>query len=212
MKTVIRKTLKTALILLLIFSSTTGLIMHYASDFDPVREIQKLKSQNRRDDALDLVQFYKENKIIDNQKIKELEKEIEYTTPEKMKSFATGVIKGEVYDTYSGIGAISSDLCVFGDIRDMGIQSYKYAMDHPDFDNVVAVLSGVGIVLSLKPFSHVLISFTKNTFKYLRRISKFVKNGILKKFLSEKILMKDSKMIFDLLKKTNGLYQERYLL
>ena len=98
------------------------------------------------------------------------------------------------------------------DIRDMGIQSYKYAMDHPDFDNVVAVLSGVGIVLSLKPFSHVLISFTKNTFKYLRRISKFVKNGILKKFLSEKILMKNSRMVFDLLKKTTGLYQERYLL
>jgi len=42
----------------------------------------------------------------DSEELKELERELEYTTFEKIKSFTwNGVIKGEVYDSYSGIGA-----------------------------------------------------------------------------------------------------------
>ena len=44
---------------LLIISSVAAIyITHTGSEFDPIREIQKMKLQNRRDDALDLVEFY----------------------------------------------------------------------------------------------------------------------------------------------------------
>jgi hypothetical protein len=96
---------------------------HKGSAFDPIHEIQRLKSENRRDDALDLTRFFKENQIVDKDKFAEIEKDLEYTAAEKIKSFVwNGAIHGQVYDSYSGMGAISTDLCVIGDIRDLGIQ------------------------------------------------------------------------------------------
>lgn len=79
--------------------------MHYkGSAFDPIREIQRLNSENRRDDALDLVHFFKENEIADQGKFDQIEKALEYTAAEKIKSFVwNGAIRGQVYDSYSGI-------------------------------------------------------------------------------------------------------------
>jgi hypothetical protein len=75
-----------------------------------------------------------------------MEKDLEYTIPEKIKSFVwNGAIRGQVYDSYSGIGAISTDLCVLGDIRDLGIQAWKYLTGGQDFDGVVTILSAAGI-------------------------------------------------------------------
>ena len=201
----IRKFFEITLVFLLISSSTLALISHHrASEFDPIKEIQKLKSQNRRDDALDLVKFFKENQTGDKDTLNEMEKDLEYTSIEKMKSFTEGAVKGEVYDTYSGIGAISADLCVVGDLRDLGIQSWRYMINSPDFDSVVMILSSIGVILSTKPFIHGIESFGKNTIKYLRRVSKFCPGGILKDFLLGKIPLKDSKKIWSILKKTNS--------
>ena len=52
-------------VVLIFIISVSGLalyIHHESADFDPVKEIQRLKSENRRDDALDMVKFFKENK------------------------------------------------------------------------------------------------------------------------------------------------------
>jgi hypothetical protein len=65
---------------------------------------------------------------------------------EKVKSFIwNGAIRGEVYDSYSGLGAISADLCILGDVRDLGIQSWKYVTDSEDFDRFIMLLSAAGL-------------------------------------------------------------------
>ena len=47
--------LKFVLLSVIIISSSLAIYMHSkGSAFDPIREIQKLRSENRRDDALDL--------------------------------------------------------------------------------------------------------------------------------------------------------------
>ena len=186
-------------------SSGTALYFQLTeSSYDPIKAIQKLKSQNRREEALDLVKFYDGNKTVDAKKIEKLKDDLEYTSIEKFKSFTKGAIKGEVKDTYSGIGAVSSDLCVYGDIRDLGIQSWRYLRNEKT-DVIIAVLSGIGIILSAKPFADVIASYAKNTFKYLKRISSFSgNNSILKKVLKGKLSLEESKLVFNLLKKTHG--------
>ena len=76
--------------LLMISSGTALFYQTTGSQFDPIKAIQKLQSQNRRDEALDLVQFYEENKTIDPQKLKEMKADLEYTIVEKFKSIAMG--------------------------------------------------------------------------------------------------------------------------
>ena len=205
MKKHLLKLLILLFVILLMISSGTALYFQLTeSSYDPIKEIQKLQSQNRRDEALDLVKFYEENKTIDSQKIEELKGDLEYTSFEKFKSIANGAITGRVYDTFSGIGAIASDFLVWGDVRDLSIQTYRYLKDEKT-DVIVAVLSGVGIFLSVKPYADVTVSFAKNSVKYFRRILSFGgNNGILKKVLMGKLSLAESKMVFNLLKKTNG--------
>jgi len=194
-------------VMLILISSGAALYFQLTgSKFDPIKEIQKLQSQNRRDEALDLVQFYEGNKTIDPQKLKELKADLEYTALEKFKAIAMGAVTGRVYDTFSGIGAITSDFLVWGDIRDLGIQAWRF-LKNEKTDVIVAVLSGVGIFLSVKPYADVTVSFVKNSVKYFRRIlSLGGNNGILKKVLIGKLSLKESKLVFNLLKKTNGQY------
>jgi hypothetical protein len=194
-------------VMLLIISSGTALYYQITgSQIDPVKAIQKLQTQNRRDEALDLVQFYEKNKTIDPPKLDELKDDLEYTSIEKLKSFTRGAIKGEIKDTYSGLGAVSSDLCIYGDIRDLSIQSWRYFKNEKT-DASIAVLSGLGIILSAKPFADVIASYAKNTVKYIRRVSGVsINNGILKKILKGKLSLKESKLVFNLLKKTHGQY------
>ena len=193
--------------MLLIISSGTALYIQITgSRFDPIEKIKELQSQNRRDEALDLVQFYEENKTIDPQKLEELKGELEYTVFEKFKAIAMGALTGRVWDTFSGIGSMASDLTLYGDIRDLGIQSWRYLRNEKT-DVIIAVLSGIGIILSAKPFADVIASYAKNTFKYLKRISSFTgNNSILKKVLKGALSFKESKLVYDLLKKTHGQY------
>ena len=96
--------LKFVLLFIIIISSSLAIYMHHkGSAFDPIREIQRLKSENRRDDALDLASFFKEKQIADQDKFARIEKALEYTATEKIKSFIwNGAIRGQVYDSYSG--------------------------------------------------------------------------------------------------------------
>jgi hypothetical protein len=204
--------LKYVLLLLLIISSTTAIfINHKGNQFDPIREIQRLKSQNRRDDALDLTRFFKEYQIADQDKFARIEKDLEYTAIEKIKSFVwNGAIRGQVYDSYSGLGAISTDLCVVGDIRDLGIQCWKYLTGGHDFDGFVTILSAAGIGLSSTPFLNGTNALAKNTLKYLKKVPVSINKGLLKKFLSGKLSSANCKRIWALLKKTTGPFPAPY--
>jgi hypothetical protein len=180
--------------------------MHYrGSAFDPIREIQKLKSESRRDDALDLARFVKETHVADQDKFAEIEKDLEYTTPEKIKSFVwNGAIRGQVYDSVSGIGAISADLCIVGDIRDLGIQGWKYLTNSDDFDRFIFILSAAGIGLSTTPFINGTNALAKGILKYLKQLPSSLNKGVLKVFLAGKLSYHQAEKLWDLLKKTNG--------
>ena len=194
------------LLLTLLLSSTVAIVIKYnGNHFDPIREIQKLRDENRRDDALDLARFFRENNTDDNQPFVELEKDLKYTPSEKLKSFVyTGAVKGQVYDTFSGAGAIAADLCIIGDIRDFGIQSFNYLNDEKDFDGLVMLLSTSGIWLSATPYLDGVNALAKNSLKYLKRIPSNLNRGILKKMLAGKISPTNCQKIWTLLKKTNS--------
>ena len=115
------------LVCFVVLSSGFALYLNWMGDsFDAVREIQKLRNENRRDDALALAKVFRESQAGEDHELEELEQNLEYTTGEKVKSFIwNGAVKGEVYDSYSGLGAISADLCILGDLRDLGIQSWN---------------------------------------------------------------------------------------
>ena len=198
--------LKFMLLFIVIISSVLALYTHYTGRaFDPIQEIHRLKSENRRDDALDLARFYRDNQTGDQDKFANLEKQLQYTAAEKIKSFAwNGMMLGKVYDSYSGMGAISADLFVLGDIRDLGIQSWKYFTGARDFDGLITVLSAAGIGLSTTLFIDGTDALAKNTLKYLKKIPAKMNRGLLKEFISDKVPTGYYKKIWTLLKKTTG--------
>jgi len=194
----------------IVLSSALAIYIHYKGEFDPVREIQKLQRSNMRDDAHDMATFFMENKNGNPDKIRELEKDLRYTTTEKIKLFTwNGAIKGEVLDTYSGIGAISADLCIVGDIRDVSVQSWKYVMDRENFDKMVMLLSAAGIGLSSTPFLKGTRSLAKNTLKFLKRVPPSMNKGLLKKFLSGKFSKQSLNVTWGLFKKTTIAFPAR---
>ena len=195
-----------AAVFFILFSSALALFIHYkGSSFDPVREIQSLIQQNQRDEALDMAEFFKENDHGNAKRLNELEKQMEYDFYEKFKSLAwDGVIKGEIHDSYSGMGAVSSDLCLLGDLRDLAVQSWNYLFDRPDFDQVVMGLSVAGIGFSSAPFVNGSSSVAKSMVKYFKRMPKAAKSPLLKQFISGKLSSKESEKVWQLLKKTDG--------
>jgi hypothetical protein len=198
--------LKTGFLIVVIISSAIVILIEFKGPgFDPIREIQILKNQNRRDDALDLATFFKQNERTESIKLSEIEKDLQYSPAEKIKAFVwDGAIKGQVYDSYSGLGAISSDLCLIGDVRDLGIQGWKYLIGSDDFDRFILILSAAGIGLSSTTFINGSNALAKNTLKYLKKVPASFNKGLLKKFLSGKVSPENCKKIWALLKKTNG--------
>ena len=179
-----------------------ALIIHYqGKSFDPVREIQLLISQERFDEARDMAEFFS-NSHESTTEITRLTHKLKYTTPGKIKSFLWhGVIKGEVVDTYSGIGAVGSDMVVLGDMRDLGMEAWNYITDDPDFDLVLLGLSLSGLVLSASPFVHAPAA-VKAMAKYLKRFPHLAKQGVVKLLASGKLSAHDASKIWELLKKT----------
>jgi hypothetical protein len=194
--------IKTALLFTIIISSMLALIIHYKGEsFDPVEEIQLLISQERFDEARDMAEFFSNSKDA-TAAIKTLQKKLKYTTPGKIKSFLwDGVIKGEVVDTCSGIGALGSDMVVLGDMRDLGIESWNYITNDPEFDLVVLGLSLSGLVLSASPFVHAPAA-VKAMAKYIKRFPHLAKKGVVKLLASGKLSAHDASRIWKLLKKT----------
>ena len=193
------------IIVFLIGSTALALYIHHAGrDFDLIKEIHQLQDQNRRDDALDLVQAFKYSDAADPDELRQLQDQLEYSVWEKAKAFAfDGAICGDVYDHYSGMGAIGADLVIIGDVRDLSIQSWYHLTDSEKYDQIIMLLSAAGIGLSSTAFVNGTNALAKNTFKYLKRVPSLARQGLLCKFLSGKMSAKDMERIWDLSKKTN---------
>jgi len=198
--------LKYALLIVIVISSGFTIYLNYTgSSFDPIKEIQSLRNQNRRDDALDLAKFYSNAQTHAQEKFAAIKNDLEYTAIEKIKSYTwDGFILGRVYDSYSGIGAISSDLCLFGDIRDLAIQGWKRLTKADDTDGMITLLSAAGIGLSTTAFINGSNAYAKSAIKYLKTVPDTMNTGLLKRFLSGKVSPAECEKIWHLLKKTNG--------
>jgi len=128
---------------------------------------------------------------------------MDYGFLEKVKSAAwNGALKGEVYDTYSGMGSVSADLTLFGDLRDLLIQTWKKIWGHPDADNWVMGLSLAGISFSTFPFINGSYAVAKSMAKYSQTLPAVSHNPVLKQFLAGNLKAEDSEKIWHLFKES----------
>ena len=208
---ILMTTIKITLALVtLVTLSLTLCLQHQASTYDPIKAILELKDQHRRDEALDLARFFRESQP-DNPEYARLEEELDYSLLENLKSTIwNGMIKGEVFDTPSGIGAIAADMTLFGDLRDLIIQGWKLITGDPDLDKTTALLSGAGVALTLTPCIDGCGAFIKSTVKYIHRFPALMEKGILKAFTAGRLAPNDYEKIWGLLKKTNGPSREPF--
>jgi hypothetical protein len=181
LKEAVWKCLKILVVIFIVLSSLLAVYVRWkGGDFDPIREIQRPRNEGQRDDALDVVKFLKENNLGDPEKISDLEKDLHYGFFEILKSVVwNGIIKGEVFDTYSGIGAVSADITMFGDLRDLVIQTWKRIRGDPDTDNWVMCLSAAGVSLSTIPFLNESYALAKSLAKYSERLPSMCLNAVL---------------------------------
>jgi hypothetical protein len=99
---------------------------------------------------------------------------------------------------------------LIGDVRDLGIQGWKYLIGSDDFDRFILILSAAGIGLSSTTFINGSNALAKNTLKYLKKVPASFNKGLLKKFLSGKVSPENCKKIWALLKKTTGPFPAPY--
>lgn len=117
-------------------------------DFDYLPEIKKLMAEQRFQEAerlcCDVTGMALPNAHAAAQKLYEcraVRRSWGRGTLDTAKGFLTG--KGE--NSAAVAGAIVSDLCLYGDLRDLGIQAYNRIKGRP-VDMVLVTLSGVGAV------------------------------------------------------------------
>jgi hypothetical protein len=213
LKTFCLNLLKVTTLAIIAASSFLALTNRYGENqWDAIQAIQQLKNQNRRDDAIDLVNFLKENQTHETDDLHKMEKEVAYSPLERAKAFVwDGVVKGNVNDTYSGIGSLATDFCLYGDIRDITKQTWNLLFDQANFDGVVSVLSGAGIALSTMPMFDGLYAMNKSTAKYVSKLPTSMNKGTLKSFLSGRASPEQSSTIYNLLKKTDGRFPAPHL-
>jgi hypothetical protein len=124
-------TVKLLLITFVIASSGAALYGQITgSQIDPIKLVLSFQPENTRDQPP--------------------VEEGEFTWWRKVKSTMYGAITGKICDEYSAYGAISFDYTIYGDLRDLVVQSWKYLNDE-EIDGVIIALSAYGIVLSVAP-------------------------------------------------------------
>lgn len=127
-------------------------------DFDYLPMMKHLRDTNNIGDALALADFVAEQADMPNREaILEIGQEIRREQERaltKVKNFAKGFFAGEIKDTPSTLGAVISDFIVVGDIRDLGIQGYRWIKGE-DVDEVIVALSSVGTASSVASLSGV---------------------------------------------------------
>ena len=188
----------------------THIIKTQGNSFDPIKGIKKLYSENRRDDALVLAKTFKGINKWGNDELAKLEKQLEYSVTEKYKiALWDGVTKGEVYDHYSGLGAMIADMCLWGYIRDLAIEGYDFITRDSSSENAMMLLSGTGVSSFCYPIIDGASVLAKNMEKYLKSSSNPPSGGLLRQFVSGDLSPIKSHKIWLLLKKTTGPYPER---
>lgn len=120
--------------------------------YDAAAEASELFSQNRYSEALLLVDEALEQDP-GNARLLVIKQGIETERKSLMRKLASGgrgALTGEGDDLPSMTGAIVADLFVFGDVRDLVIQSGRW-LKGEETDAVIVALSAGGILLTVSP-------------------------------------------------------------
>jgi hypothetical protein len=158
------KTILWVLLLLLVFLvSVSVLVEHYTEtsidaqikemeklpDANYISEIEKLREEGKLGEALELARFVGEHPDMPGHlEAKRLEKEIEAELDSefsKILRFARGAVTGNPKTGMDAAGAVASDFCFFGDLRDLTIQGWKF-ISKQETDKLVVALSAIGVL------------------------------------------------------------------
>jgi hypothetical protein len=197
----------TSITLTVFFTLTTAtaiLIKFPANSIDLIHEIKQLQTENRRDDTLVLAQTFKDRNVIQRAELAKLHDQLKYSIAEKLKSALwDGMMKGEVYDHYSGLGVVTSEMCLWSDIRDLAIKGYSF-MDRHFADTNPLFLSSVVSPAFCYPILDGPAVLSKTTVKYLDRLPKPPNTGLLRQLVSGELEPINEQKIWQLFKKTTG--------
>lgn len=187
--------LKKLILLIIFLSAGFSLFLNYYGYFDPVSLAIELSGKGERDNALDIIDYSIENRIGDQRKLLRLKKEYDYSAEEKGKDFFyNGVVKGEVYNLWSGLGCVGADLLVVGDVRDLAKEGY-HLITGQEVDKVVATLSAAGVATTVAEGTGIGltldagVSLVKTLVKYVHTTAKIVPDSLLKTLVSAKKMM-----------------------
>ncbi len=126
-------------------------------EHDPISEAETLLAEKRWREARYLAEFIRQNpQLGDPVRAQSIlltaETALDYL-PLQLKAFLDGAISGEVHNSASLLGAVSLDLFVIGDVRDILVQGYKQ-LSEQNGDKVILALSASGLSLALLPQFH----------------------------------------------------------
>jgi hypothetical protein len=116
----------------------------------------------------------------------------------RLKDAGLGALSGQGDSLEGLVGAIAADMLVVGDVRDLLIQSSRYAVDG-EADEVVIALSGLGLALTLAPeidWVPSLLKIARKTGAMTRRMGEFVKEAAKARKLDDlKAILKDTRAL-----------------
>jgi hypothetical protein len=137
-------------------------------DFDHTAEVLSLREQGRFGESLLIADagLAIARERGDAAAIARLEAERQATLDEqsswvrRAKDAGWGAMTGQGDSLESLLGAITADLFVVGDVRDLLIQGTRYALDG-EADGVILALSAAGIVTTVAPLTELGVSIAK---------------------------------------------------
>ena len=109
-------------------------------------------------------------------------------------------VEGEVHDSYSGMSALVTDLLIVVDLRDLGIQSWKYTFDKDNWSKSVMLLSVLSLAVTGANVSRDLVLVAKKTTKYIDKLPETVQSPFVKSLSSAKLSKDEAGKVLTLLK------------
>ena len=111
-----------------------------------------------------------------------------------------GFLTGEGGSSAAVTGAVLSDLCLVGDLRDLGIQAYNKIQNRP-VDKVIVAISGVGAFAELLGVAGTLPALVKQIYRagaFTSRMKETLQNAFRRIAVQRHITPPDRKLLKDL--------------
>ena len=139
---------------------------------NPLHRAQELVDEGRMEEVLLLTRFSRQYLPVDDEYSSTALSDTAQSSLDSSwflaEQFVLGALTGEVMNTPGLLGALSLDMLVVGDIRDLLVQGYR-EYDSGEGDEVIIGLSAAGLLLTLAPE----LSWAPSVFKTFWRGRRF---------------------------------------